>query len=255
MEAVILCGGKDILLNKSAGHVPNTLFDINGKPVIWHVMNQLGRHGIRDFILPLGRKGGMIREYFNNYAINNHDYKLSLGENRITFCDKPEQDWNLVFADAGIDAQTGALLKRAEKHITQEPFLVMYGNGMWNVRIDKLLEQHEKMKRMATAAGTDYKSDKGILTVKAGVATAYLQKPKISLIVSAGLFAFTKGVFQYLSDDKNCTLEPMLLKKLTAIDELAVYKHDGFWMDIDTDKDLEAARHNYQFLNHNTKDA
>lgn len=248
MEAVILCGGKGIRMNRSSHSVPKPLSDLSGKPIIWHIMNHLSRYGIRDFILPLGYKGDKIREYFNNLYINKLDYKLSLEDNRIEFCDELKHNWNITFVDTGLETQTGARLKKVEKYITSEPFLVTYGDGIGNIRIDKLLEYHAKMDRMATVTGVDYKSDYGILTVKSGVATAFREKPVLNLIVNAGFFIFNKSVLAYLNEDARCTLETTLLKKLTAIDELAVYKHDGYWIGIDTYKDLLSAQHNYHRL-------
>lgn len=252
MEAVILCGGKGIRMNKAS--IPKPLSDLNGKPIIWHIMNLMSRYGVRDFILPLGYKGEMIRDYFNKYYINRKDYKLSLGDNRVQFYDEFENNWNITFADTGLETQTGARIKMVEKYVTQEPFLVTYGDGVGDIRIDKLLEYHAKMDRMATVTGVDYKSNYGILTVKSGVATAFREKPVLNLIVNAGFFAFSKAVFQYLSDDPHCSLETTLLKKLTAIDELAVYKHDGYWIGIDTHKDLLSAQHNYHRLYPKEKD-
>lgn len=244
MQAVILCGKKGGNLNKQSQSVPKPLIDINGKPLIWHVMSSLSRYGVNDFILALGFKGDMIRAYFNNYAVNNNDYKLSLSGNRIEFFNEVNIGWNITFADTGADTQTGARLKLVEKHITSNPFLVTYSDSVGDVQIDKLLEHHKKMDRMATATGIDYKSTLGIFTVKSGVATAFREKPVLSLTANAGLFAMNKAVFAFLSEDKRCCIESTLLKKLTAIDELAVYKHDGCFTRVGNSKDFLIAREN-----------
>ncbi len=244
MEAVILCGGKGMRMNKGIGNVPKPLSDINGKPIIWHIMNRFSQYGIRDFLLPLGYKGDEIREYFNTYYINHLDYKLSMSDNHIEYLDEFKNNWNITFVDTGIDTQTGARIKMIEKYVTGDTFFVTYGDGIGDIDIDKLLEYHIKMDRFATVTGVYYQSQYGILTVKNGVATAYKEKPLLNLTINAGFFVFNKSVFQYLTDDKRCALESTLLKKLTAIDELAVYKHDGFWMGIDTYKDLLNARQN-----------
>lgn len=244
MEAVILCGGKGMRINRGAGNVPKPLSDINGKPIIWHIMNRFSQYGIRDFILPLGYKGDEIREYFNKYYINHLDYKLSMGDNHIEFLDEFENNWNITFVDTGLDTQTGTRINMIEKYITGNSFFVTYGDGIGDIRIDKLLEYHKQMDRFATVTGVYYQSHYGILTVKGGVATAFKEKPLLNLIINAGFFVFDKSVFQYLTDDKRSSLESTLLKKLTAIDELAVYKHDGYWVGIDTYKDLLNARHN-----------
>lgn len=245
MEAVILCGGKSTRMSKGAGNLPKSLLDINGKPIIWHIMNLFSRYGVRDFILPLGHNGEHLRKYFNDYYINNMNYKLSLGDNRIEFFDEFEHNWNITFVDTGLDTQTAARLKMIEKHITGDAFFVTYGDGLGDIRIDKLLEYHKQMDRLGTVTGVDYRSQYGILTVKSGVATAFKEKPYLNLIVNAGFFVFNKSVFQYLSDDKRASIENTLLKKLTAIDELSVFKHDGYWVGIDTYKDLLNAQHSY----------
>jgi glucose-1-phosphate cytidylyltransferase len=146
--------------------------------------------------------------------------------------------------DTGVDTQTGARIKMIEKYITGDTFFVTYGDGIGDIRIDKLLEYHKQMDRFATVTGVYYQSHYGIMTVKNGVATAYKEKPVLNLIINAGFFVFNKSVFQYLTDDKRSSLESTLLKKLTAIDELAVYKHEGYWIGIDTYKDLLNARQN-----------
>jgi glucose-1-phosphate cytidylyltransferase len=171
-----------------------------------------------------------------------------MSDNRIEFLDEFKNNWNITFVDTGVDTQTGARIKIIEKYITGDTFFVTYGDGIGDIDIDKLLEYHIKMDRIATVTGVYYQSQYGVLTVKKGVATAFKEKPLLNLTINAGFFVFNKSVFQYLTDDKRCTLESTLLKKLTAIDELAVYKHDGYWIGIDTFKDLLNARQNaYRF--------
>ncbi len=249
MTAVILCGGKGMRMGKDEGIVPKTLLDINGHPIIWHIMNHFSQYGVRDFILPLGYKGEEIKKYFNDYYTNHLNYKLSLSDNHIEFLDEFAQNWNITFADTGIETHTAARLKMVEKYVTDDTFFLTYGDGLGDVHIGKLLEYHKQMDRLGTVTGVDYRSQYGILTVKNGVATAFKEKPLLNLIVNAGFFVLSKSVFQYLTDDAKASLETTLLKKLTAIDELSVYKHDGYWISIDTYKDLLNAQHNmFRFI-------
>lgn len=176
------------------------------------------------------------------------DYKLSLGNNQIEFLNEFEHNWNITFVDTGVETQTAARIKMIEKYITGDTFLVTYGDGVGDINISKLLKYHAQMDRLATVTGVDYRSHYGILSVKDGVATSFKEKPLLNLIVNAGFFVFNKSVFQYLSDDKRASLESTLLKKLTAIDELSVYKHEGYWIGIDTYKDLLTAQHNLHRL-------
>ena len=248
MQAVILCGGKGLRLSRIMASQPKPLADLNGKPLLWHIMNHFSKYGVRDFILPLGYKGEMIRDYFNNYNVYQLDYKLSLSDNQIEYLNDFPCDWNITFVDTGVETQTGGRVKMIEKYITEDNFFVTYGDCVGNVNIGALLEYHKSMNRLATVTGIDYRSQYGVLGVKNGAATTFKEKPLLSLIVNAGFFVFSKGALQYLPDDKRASLETSLLKKLTAIDELSVYKHDGFWIGIDSYKDLLTAQQNFNRL-------
>ncbi len=248
MQAVILCGGKGLRMNRLAASQPKPMSELNGKPIIWHIMNHFSKYGVRDFILPLGYKGEMIRDYFNHYYTNQLDYKLSLSDNRVEYLDEFSNDWTITFVDTGVETQTGGRVKMIEKYITEENFFVTYGDGLGNIDIDALLAHHISMDRLATVTGVDYRSQYGVLTVKNGAATAFKEKPLLSLIINAGFFVFNRAAFQYLTDDKRASLETTLLKKLTAIDELSVYKHEGYWIGIDTYKDLMTAQQNFHRL-------
>lgn len=248
MQAVILCGGKGLQTNRLTASQPKPMAELNGKPILWHIMNHFSQYGVRDFILPLGYKGDMIREYFNNYYVRHLDCRLSLSDNHVEFLDEFTHDWTITFVDTGVDTQTGGRVKMIEKYITEDNFFVTYGDVLGNIDIDALLEHHIRMDRLATVTGTDYRSQYGILSVKNGAATSFKEKPLLNLIINAGFFVFSKAAFQYLPDDKRGSLESSLLKKLTAIDELSVYKHDGFWIGIDTYKDLLAAQQSFSRL-------
>jgi len=248
MQAVILCGGKGLRMNRLMGSQPKPLAEINGKPILWHIMNHFSKYGVHDFILPLGYKGEQIRSYFNHYYINHLDYRLSLSDNRVEYLDEFSRDWTITFVDTGTETQTAGRVKMIEKYITEENFFVTYGDGLGDVDIDALLSHHKNMDRLSTVTGVDYRSQYGILSVKNGAATSFKEKPLLSLIINAGFIVFSRSVFQYLTDDKRASLESTLLKKLAAIDELSVYKHDGFWIGIDTYKDLLTAQQSFQRL-------
>ncbi len=254
MQAVILCGGKGLRMNRIAATQPKPLADLNGKPILWHIMNHFSKYGVRDFILPLGYKGDLIRDYFNNYNSNQLDYRLSLSDNHVEYLNEFPCDWNITFVDTGVETQTGGRIKMIEKYITEDNFFVTYGDGLGNIDISALLEHHISMDRLATVTGVDYRSQYGVLSVKNGTATSFKEKPLLSLIINAGFFVFSKAALQYLTNDKRASLETSLIKKLTAIDELSVYKHDGFWIGIDTYKDLMTAQQNFSRLTSSSND-
>ncbi len=248
MEAVILCGGKGMRMKSDSDKLPKPLLDINGKPIIWHIMNIYSKYGIKDFILPLGYKGNLFKEYFNNYKTNQMDYKLSLKGNKIEFLDALENDWKITFVDTGIETQTAARVKKIEKFITGDKFFLTYGDGISNINIDKLLQYHNKRGRLATATGVNYQSSYGIFAIENGIATDFCEKPILDLTINGGYFVLNKQIFSYLSEENIETLEVALLKKLSEINEVSVYKHDGYWIGIDTYKDLLNARNTNQKL-------
>jgi glucose-1-phosphate cytidylyltransferase len=216
--------------------------EIGNRPILWHIMKIYSHYGFKDFVLCLGYKGDMIKDYFLNYEAMNNDFTINLGNrNNIAFHNVHlEKDWNVTLVDTGSITQTGARIKRIEEHIDGDSFMVTYGDGVGNIDIMKLLECHKENKSIATLTGVHPSSRFGELLVREKNIVEFNEKPLVSQgFINGGFFVFSKKFFRYLSNDENCALEHGPLGKLSTDGELSVYKHSGFWQCMDTQRELD----------------
>lgn len=220
-------------------HMPKPLAPVGGRPILWQIMKLYSKYGFDDFILPLGYKGELIKEYFMNYEWKQNDFILDCrgSENKVLFS-KRQEKWRIIFADTGADTMTGGRIKRIQPFIEEDTFLLTYGDGLADVDIGELLKYHQRMGKIATLTAIAQKSQYGIVRTQHGLATSFGEKSEIEGLINAGFFVFNKAVFDYLSGDK-CVLEKEPLTKLAAEGQLAVYEHKGFWQAVDTYKDLQ----------------
>lgn len=241
LQVIILCGGKGMRMRGLAEGVPKTLAKVKGKPIIWHIMKHYSKYGHNDFILPLGYKGDQIKEYFMDYPWKDHNFELSLGENKYTLLDGAE-NWKIKCVDTGQDTMTGSRIKMVEEYVNDDTFLVTYGDGLANINIDELVNFHKKKGKTVTLTGIKKINQYGVLSVENGLATEFTEKPMLDFIINGGFFVCNKNFFEYLRDNPpNCVLEEEPLRNLIKDGELAVYEHDSLWISIDTPKDLEDA--------------
>jgi glucose-1-phosphate cytidylyltransferase len=245
MKVVILCGGLGTRMREETEFRPKPLVDIGGRPILWHIMKVYAHYGFREFILCLGYKGSMIKEYFLNYEAMNNDFTICLGKQaQIKYNDyHQEQDFWVTLAETGAESMTGGRLKRASKYLTGEDrFMVTYGDGVSDVDISKLVEFHRKHGRLATVTTFRPASRFGILDInKSNEVLNFIEKPKSDAWASAGFFVFEKKVLDYLDGD-DCVLEKEPLERLAAEGELMAYQHEGFFYAMDTYRE-------YQMLN------
>jgi len=242
IKVVILCGGRGSRLREETEIRPKPLVEIGDKPMMWHIMKIYAYYGFKDFVLCLGYKGEMIKEYFLNYEAMNNDFTIRLGSsNSLEFHSKHlENDWNVTLVDTGKYAQTGCRIKRIENYIDGEDFMVTYGDGVGNIDIKKLVEYHKSSKKIGTVTGVRPSSRFGELVIKGKDIIEFSEKPQIKEgFINGGFFVFNKKFFRYLKDDDNCFLEREPLEKLAKDGELSVYLHDGFWQCMDTQRELD----------------
>ncbi len=242
MKVVILCGGRGTRLKEETEFRPKPLVKIGNKPVLWHIMKIYAHYGFKDFVLCLGYKGDMIKEYFLNYEIMNSDFTIRLGNrNNIQFhSNHQEEDWNVTLADTGEKAETGARIKRIEKYIDGDLFMVTYGDGVAKLNIKELLKFHEAHKKIGTMIGVHPSSRFGELVIKDNRVLQFNEKPQVKEgLINGGFFVFNKEFFNYLKEDDNCYLERKPLEKLAKEGELMVYPLDVFWQCVDTYRELE----------------
>jgi glucose-1-phosphate cytidylyltransferase len=244
MQVVILCGGYGTRLREETEFRPKPLIEVGGRPVLWHIMKLYAHYGIRDFVICLGYRGNMIKEYFLNYEAMNNDLTICLGKsNTITYHEAhDEQDFNVTLVDTGLDVMTGGRIKRIEKYITNDSFMVTYGDGIADINIHQLLEFHRAHGQLATLTTVRPLSRYGLLDLtENGLVRNFEEKPVMDEWASAGFFVFNRKLFDYLTDD-TCILESEPLRRLAVERQLMAYRHHGFFFAMDTYRE-------YKYLN------
>lgn len=241
MKVVILCGGKGTRMREETEFRPKPMVEIGGRPLLWHIMNIYASYGFKNFVVCLGYKGSMIKQYFLNYEAMNNDFSIQLGNRTsIQYHNHNEADWCVTLVDTGSEAQTGARVKKIESYIDGNIFMVTYGDGLSNVDINRLLEYHKSHGKIGTMTGVYPSSRFGELVIKNGKVEVFSEKPQTTKgLINGGFFVFNRGIFDYLNDNDGCILERAALENLASDGELMVYPHDGFWQCVDTYRELE----------------
>ena len=245
-KVVILCGGRGTRMGGVTNIVPKPMVRIAGeKPILWHIMKIYAYYGYTDFILCLGYKGEQIKEYFLNYHLYNSNCTVHIRENKIKcewYSTREELDWRITLVDTGLDAQTGARLKRIERFVDGDNFMLTYGDGLSDVNIQKLIKFHIKQGKLVTVTAVSPPSRFGELLLDKEKVALFEEKPmhSNSSRINGGFFVFRKEVFKYLSNDDDCRLEGEPLKTLVKAGQVAAWRHDGYWQCMDTVRDLDA---------------
>ncbi len=238
VPVVILCGGTGTRLREETEYRPKPLVPVGDMPILWHIMKHYGRHGFREFILCLGYKGHMIKEFFLNYPWMANDVTLHLKTHRRVIHERRRpEDWKITFAETGLSTPTGGRVARIRKLIKSPAFCVTYGDGLSNVDLGKLLAFHRARKKTATLTAVHPPSPFGVIESQRGLARSFKEKPRLEGLINGGFFVFDRKIFSYLSDDSVLEEEPLRL--LAERSELAVHEHRDFWMCMDTFKDVE----------------
>lgn len=242
IQVVILCGGVGTRLREETEFRPKPMVNIGSRPILWHIMKIYACHGYNEFILALGYKGEMIKNFFCHYELMNNDVTVELGrpENICIHHSHDEVGWKITLADTGEKALKGARLKKIERFISSDIFMVTYGDGVANIDINALLAFHRDHGKLATVTGINPASRFGELRVKGNHVESFYEKPKDGGgLVNGGFFVFNRKLFDYLSDDDRCDLERGPLEELARQGELMIYRHTGFWACMDTLRDVE----------------
>lgn len=241
MKVVILCGGLGTRLKEETEFRPKPMVEIGEKPILWHIMKIYSYYGFKDFILCLGYKGEIIKEYFYNYEILNNNFTIELGTKNIKVHSKSEErDWRITLVDTGLKALKGARLKRIEEYIDGNQFMVTYGDGVACIDINDLLKFHNSHKKIATLTGVRPLSRFGELIVEGEQVIQFNEKPQSSEgFINGGFFVFNRQIFDYLEDKDDCDLEYGALERIASEGQLAIYKHNKFWYCMDTIRDVD----------------
>jgi len=238
MQTVILCGGRGLRLGLEGDIRPKALVEIGGRPVIWHVMRHFAHHGFHDFILCLGYKGEMIRDYFLQYPWRTGDFRLDLRTGRtVPLGSGDTADWRITFVDTGPETQTGGRLARIASLIDGDRFFATYTDGVSDLDLRALLSFHQSHGGVATVTGVHPPLPYGLLQIEGPWVTGFREKPALDQPVNGGYFVFSRRIFDYLGGD-DCVLEGEPLRRLASERLLAAYEHGGFWACMDTPKDV-----------------
>jgi glucose-1-phosphate cytidylyltransferase len=244
MKVILFCGGKGTRLREETEFKPKPMVEIGNVPIIWHIMQRYARYGYREFVLPLGYRGEMLKQYFHDYRMRNADFTVHLGSGQVFMHrNAGEADWAVTLCDTGEDTEKGARIKRVARHLGEGPFMAAYGDGVADMDIAALVAFHKAQGKMATFTGVRMPSRFGTVTTnERGEIESWQEKPVLDQFTNCGFFVFEPEFMAYLSEDASCDLEKEPLERLAREGQLAMYRHEGFWQCMDTLRD-------YQLLN------
>lgn len=234
MKAVILAGGLGTRFSEETNIKPKPMIEIGGKPILWHIMKIYSHYGINDFIICLGYKGYLIKEYFSNYSLHNSDVTFHLSDNSVHVHSKRAEPWSITLVDTGDETMTGGRLLRVQDYIKDENFCFTYGDGVTNSNISASIDFHKKHGKLATMTTCFPPGRFGAITLDGNQVRSFHEKPKgDGLMVNAGFFVLSNDIFQYIKDDSTIWEQEPLVN-LSSDNQLMAYKHSGFWRPMDT---------------------
>ncbi len=241
MKVVILCGGLGTRLSEETQLRPKPMVEIGGRPILWHIMRIFDRHGLRDFVLALGYKGELIKDYFLNYHARQSDITVDLKTGEVAFSNPTVEDWKVSLVDTGAATQTGGRLLRLRERLRPHgTFMLTYGDGVSNVDLGALLDFHRSHGRLATVTAVRPAARFGDLEIVDDRVAVFAEKPQMGEgWISGGFFVFEPEVLDFIADDSTM-LERAPLEKLATSGQLMAYRHWGFWQPMDTMRDKNA---------------
>lgn len=242
MKLIILCGGMGTRLREETEYKPKPMVEIGGKPILWHIMKHYAHYGIKEFILALGYKGNVIRDYFLNFYKYNSNFTVDLANNGNVDIHNGRiaEDWKVTLVETGAESMTGYRIKLCESYLTEDRFMLTYGDAVANVDLEKLLALHKEMDTIGTVTGVYPPSRFGDLVVKETKAIQFNQQLKDvdnQEPINGGYFVFKREFLNYIPDDPACDLEKQPIDAIVKKGELSVFKHTGFWQCMDTYRD------------------
>jgi len=241
MKAVILAGGFGTRLGNRTNLIPKPMVKIGQKPVLWHIMKTYANYGVTDFIICLGYKGDVIKDYFLHYEAKNNDFTIDLSNSDITFHNNHnETDWNVTLVDTGLNTLKGGRIKRIEKYLDDGINLLTYGDGVADIDINDLVSFHKEHNKMVTISGVHPPARFGELLEEGNVVQSFEEKPQTSMgLINGGYMVFEREMLDYLSPAEDCDFEVGPLEKLSKQGKVMVYKHDGNWECMDHERDVK----------------
>lgn len=242
MKAIILCGGQGTRIRDVSEVLPKPMLPIGEKPILWHIMKIYAHYGIKDFILCLGYKGWIIKEFFINYAAKISDISLTLGkQDSVIYHNVNEEvNWKITLAETGDASQTGARIWNARRYLEDcDLFSVTYGDGVADINIKALVDTHKKSGFLGTITGVHPLGRFGEMEIRGGMITEFNEKPNVSMgLINGGFMIFNRKVIdKYFREGEDLVLESEVLVKMVKDKQLGVYQHDGYWQCVDTPRE------------------
>lgn len=237
MKAVILAGGLGTRISEESHLKPKPMIEIGGKPVLWHIMKSYSHYGINDFIICLGYKGYVIKEYFANYFLHMSDVTFDMANNGMEVHQGYAEPWRVTLIDTGQDTLTGGRLKRVREHVGEETFCFTYGDGVADIDMQSLIDFHRAHGKHATVTAIQPPGRYGALDMDASVVRSFQEKPAgDGAWINGGFFVLEPTVFDYIEGD-HMSWESQPLQRLASEGQLMAYQHGGFWQAMDTLRD------------------
>jgi len=239
-KVVILCGGQGTRLKEETEFKPKALVEIGGIPIVWHIMKSYASYGYKDFVLCLGYKGRMIKEFFFHFQWDISDFTINLKDGKKTYHDDHAEDWNITLADTGQETLTAGRVKAIEKYIPKDDdfFLLTYGDGVSDIDIEKLVAFHKEKGKLVTITGVHPTNKYGLINMSDKLEVLdFAEKPPMRDFINGGFMVVNRTFFDRINED--CMFESKILPQLAKENQVALYPHEGFWHSMDTFKDYE----------------
>jgi glucose-1-phosphate cytidylyltransferase len=240
MKVLLLAGGFGTRLSEETETRPKPMVEIGGKPILWHIMKIYSHSGYNDFVVLLGYKGYSIKEYFVNYFLHQSDITVDIKTGKMKIHKTTSEPWTITLLDTGINSMTGGRIKRAQSVIGDNPFMLTYGDGLADIDVRKLVKFHKSHSKAITMTSAQLEGRFGALTIEEdNQVTKFMEKPKGDgdNWINAGFFVCEPKVFDYITEGDSTVFEENPLKNLARDGEMFTYKHEGFWMPMDTMRD------------------
>jgi glucose-1-phosphate cytidylyltransferase len=241
MKVVLLAGGFGTRLSEETVSRPKPMVEIGGSPILWHIMKIYASHGFNDFVICLGYKGYVIKEYFANYFLHQSDVTFDMKENRMEIHNSQAEPWRVTLVDTGTETMTGGRVKRVQKYLDDQPFLLTYGDGVGSVDIKELVNFHKHNNKLLTVTAVQPSGRFGALNISENddSVVSFTEKPKgDGAWINGGFFVCEPGVLNYISDDSS-VFEKDPLENIAADGKMVAYRHNGFWKPMDTLRDKQ----------------
>lgn len=238
MKVIILAGGYGSRLGHVTELIPKPMVEVGGKPMLWHIMKTYAHYGFNDFVIALGYKGNIIKDYFYKLQNYNCDFTVNTSSGNITYHNKSTDDWNVTLAETGLDTLKGGRIKRLEAYLDDINMLT-YGDGVTNLNINELVSFHKQHGKIVTITGVRPPSLFGEVIERDGLVLSFEEKPQTTKgLINGGYMVFNKEMLSYLTPDQNCDFEFGPLESIAEKGEVMTFKHKGFWECADTVRDV-----------------